>query len=451
VLVAAAVTYQFDLGERLGLAHSDSPSEPAQVSPPPGLDLPVQGSAPVVAGPVAPGNADPASVARAVRRLVGDDSLGRRVAVAIAEAGSGQTVYAAGERVAIPASTMKLLTTLAVLEAWGPDHRFTTETVRKGRRLVLVGGGDPLLTREPGEADAYPRGADLVTLARRTALALSRAGVTKVSLGYDTSLFAGPAVEPTWEADYVEDDVVSPITSLWVDEGRVVPGQAERSADPALAAADLFAAALREEGLSVVGRPSVTVAKAGSMPVASVEGPPLAEVVQHVLELSDNEGAEVLARQVAVAQGSEASFDGASAAVADVLSGLGVRMRGAVIEDGSGLSRADRLNRDTLLDVLDVAGADPELRTVVTGLPVAGFTGSLALRFDTAPRIALGEVRAKTGTLSGVSGLAGTTVTRDGVVLRFVAIADRVRRADTMDARATLDEIAGALAACVCA
>jgi D-alanyl-D-alanine carboxypeptidase/D-alanyl-D-alanine-endopeptidase (penicillin-binding protein 4) len=86
----------------------------------------------------------------------------------------------------------------------------------------------------------------------------------------------------------------------------------------------------------------------------------------------------------------------------------------------------------------------------VTGLPVAGFTGSLASRFvhDPAGR---GTVRAKTGTLTGVDGLAGTVTTRDGALLGFVAVADRVRTGETLGARDALDRVAAALAGCACA
>lgn len=187
--------------------------------------------------------------------------------------------------------------------------------------------------------------------------------------------------------------------------------------------------------------------------LAIVQSAPLAQVVERVLDVSDNEAAEVLGRHVALAAGEPASFAGASRAVDDTLRGVGVDTARALIYDGSGLSRDNRLAPETLLSVLETAASPdhPELRPLLTGLPVAGFTGSLTYRFDTGAPQGLGIVRAKTGTLSGVHGLAGTLTTRDGVVLAFVAMADRVRLRNTLHARAVLDRIAAALAACRCA
>jgi D-alanyl-D-alanine carboxypeptidase/D-alanyl-D-alanine-endopeptidase (penicillin-binding protein 4) len=202
----------------------------------------------------------------------------------------------------------------------------------------------------------------------------------------------------------------------------------------------------------VVGAPRPQPAPAAAERLAAVRSAPLAQVVQYVLEVSDNEGAEVLARQTALARGGPASFDGGARAVRGVLAGLGVSTRGDRIFDGSGLSRDDRLHPATLMGVLEVASSadHPGLRPVVAGLPVAGFTGSLAYRFQTGAAAGLGRVRAKTGTLTGVHGLAGTVTSVDGSVMAFVAVADRVRRADTLAARAALDDVAAALARCRC-
>jgi D-alanyl-D-alanine carboxypeptidase/D-alanyl-D-alanine-endopeptidase (penicillin-binding protein 4) len=181
----------------------------------------------------------------------------------------------------------------------------------------------------------------------------------------------------------------------------------------------------------------------------------LVKVVQRVLEVSDNEGAEVLARHVALATGEPASFTGATTAVRKVVEEQGVPLRGAVLQDGSGLARGNRLGVDSLLDAMATAlePSNAELAGAVDGLPVAGFSGSLAYRFGTSADEALGRVRAKTGTLvaGGVHGLAGVATGRDGSVMLFVALADRVKLRNTLFARDRLDQVAAALAGCACA
>jgi serine-type D-Ala-D-Ala carboxypeptidase/endopeptidase (penicillin-binding protein 4) len=457
VLALALVTYQFDLGARwFGFDYPSPVTEPAKVAPPAGLELPQSQPAAPVAVASEDVSVAPANVRRVLRGLVRDRRLGADVAVDVSELADGDVVYRHGTDRVTPASTMKLLTTAAALEALGPDHRFRTRVVTGPGRpgITLVGAGDPLLGRAPTDPDqTYPQRADLATLARSTAKALKDLGRSRVRLHYDASLFTGPTVSPDWEPSYVPDDVVSPISALWVDEGRDQTGMAHRSPDPAAAAAAVFWRQLERRHVRVVGGPTSTVAGADAAELASVQSAPLARIVQHVLEVSDNEGAEVLARHVALATGRPASFAGAAEAVRALLGTLGVDTTGARIVDGSGLSRHDRLRPETLLDVLATA-ADPdhpELRAALTGLPVAGFTGSLAYRFEARADAALGSVRAKTGTLTGVHGLAGTVTTRDGAVLGFVAVADRVKVPNTLAARDQLDRIAAALAGCTCA
>jgi D-alanyl-D-alanine carboxypeptidase/D-alanyl-D-alanine-endopeptidase (penicillin-binding protein 4) len=362
----------------------------------------------------------------------------------------GRPVHAQGPRLVTPASTLKLLTCLAALKVLGPEHRFTTSVVRRPGRVVLVGGGDPLLTTR-ADSD-YPQEADLTTLAKQTALALDKKHRTTVRLGYDDSLFAGPSVDPSWEPDYVSTDVVSPITALWVDEGRERPQLTSRAADPSLAAAGDFAALLRRQGVTVVGAPQHTTVPGSAPEVASVHSAALVEIVQHILEVSDNEGAEVLSRQVGLAEGRPGSFAGGSSAVQAVLHRLGVPLPGAVIHDGSGLSRSDRVPPRALLQVLALALSKdhPTLSGLVEGLPVAGFSGSLGYRFADRSAAGLGRVRAKTGTLTGVDALVGEAVGTDGSVMTFVAVADKVKPQDTLFVRDRLDQITSALAGCAC-
>lgn len=509
VLVAALASHVFELGPRwLGWDYPSPVTEPSKVAPPPGLTLPTPSAAPVVASAAAPGAVDPTAVRRALRRLLRDEDLGPRVAVSVGSL-TDAAAFSTGPDTVTPASTMKLLTTTAALATLGPDHTFRTTVVAGAspREVVLVGGGDPLLARTPS-TDAYPARADIVTLAKATARSLEQLGRTRVRVGYDASLFTGPSVNPAWPASYVPDDVVSPISALWVDEGREGSDGPQRSADPALAAATAFANALSRQGIVVRGEPRPTVAPtdepasgdepdsdpsetpapgssdeeaaasdgsragtsdgtdaegaasdaptAGVSPeireYAAVESAPVSQIAQWVLEVSDNEAAEVLFRHVALAEGQPGSFAGGSTAVPAVLDRLGVDLAGATILDGSGLSRRNRLDPDTLLGVLSAAASPehPELRAVATGLPVAGFTGSLTYRFGDGAAEGLGLVRAKTGTLTGVHGLAGLVTDAGGAVLSFVAVADRVAVPDTLDAREQLDGVAAALAACDC-
>ena len=120
--------------------------------------------------------------------------------------------------------------------------------------------------------------------------------------------------------------------------------------------------------------------------------------------------------------------------------------------DGSGLSRDNVLAPATLLAVLRVAAAaeHPELRALLTGLPVAGFTGSLEYRFVDAAPAARGRVRAKTGTLRGTSSLAGVVTDLDGTSVAFVLMADRVPLLKTLAARDALDAAAAAIGGCRC-
>jgi D-alanyl-D-alanine carboxypeptidase/D-alanyl-D-alanine-endopeptidase (penicillin-binding protein 4) len=330
----------------------------------------------------------------------------------------------------------------------GPDHEFATRVVQgPGNRIVLVGGGDPLLAARP--ADGLPARADLQTLAAATADALTRG--TRVRLRYDDSLFTGPRAAPQWEPDYVPDGVVSPVSALWVDEGRKASGFG-RVDEPPAAAAAVFARALARRGIVVVGPPRPGAAPAAEVELAGVTSAPLEQIVEHVLEVSDNEAAEVLLRHVGLEGSGAGTFAGGVAGVRAVLGSLGVPLRGARLFDGSGLSRADRLDPNTLVELLRTAAdpAHPELRAVLTGLPVAGATGSLAERFGDGARPGRGLVRAKTGTLTGVSALAGLATDRTGATLVFVLAADRFRVEDTLAARAALDKTAADLAACRC-
>lgn len=441
------------------------PADPADVAPPPEVDIPPVDPAPPAIARAADGRGplDRAAIERAVAGYLGDKDLGKHVLAAVAPLEGRGATYLLGQGLATPASTTKIVTSAAALFLLGPDHTFETTTVLQGRgkapELVLVGGGDPFLlssqdalwgTSTP--ATYVPEKADIATLARRSAKALRADGVTRVRLGYDDSLFSGPAVNPEWEPDYVPDGVVSPITALWVDEGRDPVGYG-RVADPSGSAAAVFAAALKAEGIAVAGSPTHVVAEGSASDVAAVSSPPLAQIVQRIIEVSDNEASEVLLRHIGLASTGEGSSDAGQRGVEKVLTANGISLRGSVLYDGSGLSRNSRVSPQLLLDVIRLAADDrhPDLRAVISSLPVAAYTGSLTDRMDEgAPPEGRGRVRAKTGTLTGVTSLAGIAVDLDGNLMAFALMADKVPAPRSGLAQAAMDNAAAALGACHC-
>ncbi|WP_129666999.1 D-alanyl-D-alanine carboxypeptidase/D-alanyl-D-alanine-endopeptidase [Phytoactinopolyspora endophytica] len=380
--------------------------------------------------------------------LAGASVLGGSVSASVVNLSADADVYESNAAEPLtPASTMKLVTSAAVLEVLGPEHRFSTEVVMTpgqsgDAEITLVGGGDPVLA-SAADAVVMPSASSLEALASRTAEALEEAGVTSVRLSYDDSLFSGPGVDPDWRTNYVPDGVAGPVNALSVDGARREPGLRDRVDDPALASAEQFAGMLDGAGVSVSDdEPERARAEAEAEQVAAVDSPPLSAIVGYTLRTSDNDAAEAMARHVALGLDRPGSSADAEESVTEVLSGLGVDVDGLNVADGSGLARGNTVTAGLLVSLLTVA-ADaerPHLRPVISGLPVAGFDGTLAERSADG---SAGYVRAKTGTLTGVHSLAGVAVARDGTTYAFAILADDAD--DALGARAALDEFAAAL------
>ncbi|RJK96151.1 D-alanyl-D-alanine carboxypeptidase/D-alanyl-D-alanine-endopeptidase [Vallicoccus soli] len=425
------------------------------------------GTAPPVLGALdaaapAPG---PVGLARALDPLLADPDLGPAVSATVVDAATGRPLFRrSGDVPRIPASVTKVVTAAAVLRALGPDAVLRTSVVPGARdgSLVLVGGGDPLLTareREPGAL----RPASLVDLADATAAVLrerrgAAGGPAPVALAVDDRLFSGPGAAPSWKPSYVGDGEVAPVAALAADHGLARPGTGDdaRVGDPALAAGESFAALLRERGVPVRGAVRRAAAPAGAQPLAEVASPPVSALVERMLQASDNDVAEALARHAAVAEGAAADFAGAGAtttgALREEVADLGPAAGRLRLLDGSGLSRGNRLTSDAVALLLAEAGDAGDgrpLEALLPGLPVAGFSGTLATRYLEGPaRSGAGLVRAKTGSLSGVTTLAGQVVDARGRLLTFAVLADDVT--DAYGARAALDRVVAAVAACAC-
>ena len=200
------------------------------------------------------------------------DTAGKPAVVAweILDASTGEVISARNATsMLIPASNTKTLTCTAVFNAFDDQERFVTKVTQPAPgSIVLVGGGDPLLTSEPATTGTYPQPPSLRSLAIQTAKALKSAGTTNVTLGYDTSWFEGPGWASTWPEGYRNQ--VTPITALWADEGKV---GGVRQPDPAAAAATIFAKQLGEQGVTVTGPPSS--ASGNGTQIAAVESLPV--------------------------------------------------------------------------------------------------------------------------------------------------------------------------------
>jgi D-alanyl-D-alanine carboxypeptidase/D-alanyl-D-alanine-endopeptidase (penicillin-binding protein 4) len=396
-----------------------------------------------------------AGVGKALAAILKDPSLGPHHGIYVYDASRGKPVFSVGAATPYtPASTLKLLTTVGALAALGPDHTFATKVVSTGKgSIVLVGGGDPLLTVTPSANSGFPARASLQALAASTAKALKAQGVASVTLGYDASLFTGPAANANWEPNYVPEGIAAPTSALWVNEGRLSPGMAKRSTAPAQSAATSFQKLLAQYGIKVAASTRAATAPAGAKPIAQVKSPTVGQLVEYVNLHSDNDGAEVLLRHVGVATGNGGSYAGGVKGLRATLTKLGLDVSKARIYDGSGLTRGNKVPLDLLAGAVRVAASKehPELRHLLTGLPVAGFNGSLRERFSTAGTgSGTGVVRAKTGTLTGVHSLAGYARTRSGTLLVFAVASDSVPVPKTLDARANLDRATAALANCGC-
>lgn len=410
---------------------------------------------PLLAAAVGEGVAPTAAgVAAVLNPLMASAALGK-VNASVVDPATGTQLYGrSADIMTTPASTTKLLTATAVLATRGPAYRLTTRVVAGAEpgEIVLVGGGDPTLAID-AKHQLFAGSARLDQLAAQVKAALGGQKVTRVLV--DTSLFTGPTSAVGWDSDDISGGQVAPVMSLMTNDGRVGSSES-RYSNPALAAGKQFAQLLGVSAPVSSGTAPAGVASAGSAispgtQLGAVQSPPLVEVIDWMLQQSDNTIAESMGRQVALATGHPASFDGATDAIVSELADLGLPSDEADIYDASGLSRHNGIAPALLTSILALiaGGTQPDLTSIFGGLPVAGWSGTLEDRFlATTSKAAQGRVRAKTGSLSGVNTMAGELVTKDGRLLVFAVMSNGTGDATTT--RAALDSVAAKLLDCGC-
>jgi len=384
---------------------------------------------------------------------------------------TGATIWQTGYMVPMRgASTTKLATAVTALRLLGTTTRFPTRVVRgaSAREVVLVAGGDPLLTSgqlgrlahatavallptlapvptpvpTPTPAptpSSGPTGATGATGATGPSVPTAppgRSGPTLpapptsivVSVRLDDTLYPAPTPATGWTADYVPW-VVTPVRPLVRDF--------RHGSDTAKDAITYFTINLAAELKALTaGRTDVVLtaryngrmaAAAGAPEVARFAGNSCGAALARMLLVSDNDIAEMMFRNNAIAAGRAGSWAGARVTAIAELHHLGVDVTGWRLYDGSGVSRTDRVTARGLVQILRYAQlpSHPELAPLKAMLPVAGVSGTLHSRFLSKPtRCARARVFAKTGTLFDAIALAGYALGPDQR-LRAFAIIDR--------------------------
>lgn len=381
-------------------------------------------------------NDDATSVDALLHKRLGNPRLGNDVGMIVLDATSGAVVSQQdADTPMLPASNMKIVTAVAVLAKLGGETVLRT-TVRQGATpadIVLEGGGDPLLTTS-----------ELQKLARLTAKALP-AG-TPVVVHVDDDLFPRTGKAKGWTRTYLGSEAAR-VEAL----ARI----GDYSSEPSANAASVFAAQLRKKGVPTSIGPEADGGQ-GAV-IAQTDGHPVADAVAVMLAHSENNVAEVLHRQVAVASGVRADWAGATSAVEQVLRDAGIDPSGQVLDDGSGLSRKDRVTPRFLADVLRHARVQkPGPFTSMfepDALPVAGQTGTLITGFGRYvtkhARCARGAVQAKTGSLFDTTALSGVARTVSGGERIFsVLVNDRPQRYSALSTRQAIDGLTATMTGC---
>ncbi|WP_116112440.1 D-alanyl-D-alanine carboxypeptidase/D-alanyl-D-alanine endopeptidase [Austwickia chelonae] len=397
----------------------------------------------------------PETLAKIMAPLTVDRALGSETSAVVLDGITGKVLYDVGGRTPrTPASVTKLLSAAAIGSAVSLNQTLETKVVRgvRPQEIVLVAGGDTLLASENGNPASVLGYAGLGELAQQVADRLKAAKVPgPVQLTLDDGRYRGPAVDPAWDPQDIVQGYVGPVTPLGmaVDlpaEGRPAP------ADPSMNAAAAFRAALTRRGIAVAEPVTRGAAPGDAQTLGSVRSASLGDQLGYALAASDNMLTAALTRIAAVQTGNDPAFPSVASWVTGRIAALNVPVDGMKIVDASGLAPGTTVTAQTVAAVLHHAASEkePRISQAFSGLPVGGLTGTLATRYLDGPqRAGAGMVRAKTGTLTGVSSLAGNVVDQDGRLLVFAIIADRLP-AGVHVARPALDRFAAALAACGC-
>lgn len=398
VAVAATVTGGVYFSQRMALDHGE-----AQALPTPTRQI----EAFAQDQPV-----DNTQLAVTLQQLAQDPALGT-FGARVVDVQSGEVVYEKVPMNALqPASSTKLLTSVAALKTLGSQDRITTTVVASGTMVTIKAAGDVWMTSE--------RLDDLANQIKQKVPTVDQVLV-------DTSAWKAPSFASGWDSADIEAGYIAPMEPIMLYGARIgaTEGEVPRSHTPAF---DVAAALGQRLGTNTIG---YTDSSEGDE-VASTQSPTLEERLTMMMAESDNVMAEAIGRELDATD--------PAGRVQSILKDEGFDLTNTYIEDTSGLSTANVVTPALLSQLMTATVKESALRPLIETLPVAGATGTLADRYaDLSGR---GWVRAKTGTLTGTSALVGIVPNATGHIYSFGLMSNG---SDVDSARKALDRFTSAI------
>lgn len=398
-----------------------------------------------------------------------------------------------------PASTMKLVTTYAALEMLGPTHQWKTEFYTDGTlsngvlrgNLYLKGGGDPklnmerlwLLMRDLRANGVQQITGDLVLdrshfvqpqlpvfdddgndknkpfLVRPDSLMVNLKALRFITRNDGGKILV--SVEPPIAAIHINNQVkalssnkctgdvlYNPVPEADGGISVTVTGQLGDGCnsqtylsllDHPTYTAGAVRAIWQELGGTILGKDRLDVTPGSAKLLAKAFSPDLAEIIRDINKFSNNTMAQQLFLSLGSEFRNEADGDDAKAAqrvVRQWLAKKGIIATHLVMENGSGLSRAERVSAREMAQMLQAAWNSPYQAEFMSSLPLAGMDGTMRKRLkSTALR---GQAHIKTGTLNTVRAISGFSRDSNGNTWVVVAILNDPR---PWGASSVLDEV----------